>query len=318
MPRMWRYVPCRPLATRTAETTGSAVLASRRLNTPPTPAALATGVRATGIHIMWLAKLARSCSRKISAPVTRAPTAVRPDSDRSNRPCSTSFNRRSSRCSPPSTWPAWWRARKVITTSRYPSWRPGETPSVFRASTRGSAAVEVAQRHPGGVEAAHAVDAAAGWRRRRAEIDPPPVPFGDEVRIQRQPGPEEQLQAVVGAAGDVAPDVVRVVPLEVGRGRRVAGHDDVAETRGEPFELALHGLRPVDGRPVGDVGVGPERVPAGRRPAGVEPGVLHGEEERPVGMAAGGDLLLGGLDLVDRPAHVHRPRPARPGRGPGD
>src|SRR5438093_1281398 len=70
-----------------AEAIGRAVLAARLLNTPATPAATPTGPRATGIHIIRLPKLARSCSSQISAAVTAAPAAVRPDSVRSNLPC---------------------------------------------------------------------------------------------------------------------------------------------------------------------------------------------------------------------------------------
>ena len=43
--------------------------------TPATPAAAMAGVRATGIHIIRLAKLARSCSSQISTPVISAPIA---------------------------------------------------------------------------------------------------------------------------------------------------------------------------------------------------------------------------------------------------
>ena len=52
-----------------AERSGRNVFAARLEKTPAIPAAAMAGVRATGIHIMVLAKLARSCSSQISTPV---------------------------------------------------------------------------------------------------------------------------------------------------------------------------------------------------------------------------------------------------------
>src|SRR5580693_4361370 len=78
-----------------ADATGSAVLAIRRLNTPAMPAAAPTGPSATGNHIIRLAKLALSCSKKISAAVTSAPAAVSADRLRSKWPVSMSRTTRS-------------------------------------------------------------------------------------------------------------------------------------------------------------------------------------------------------------------------------
>src|SRR6478609_1842005 len=72
-----------------AEARGSAVLAIRRLKKPATPAAAPIGPSTTGSHIILLPKLALSCSKKISAAVTSAPTAVSADSARSKWPVST-------------------------------------------------------------------------------------------------------------------------------------------------------------------------------------------------------------------------------------
>ncbi len=92
-----------------AEATGSAVLAIRRLKKPATPAAAPTGPSATGSHIIRLPKLALSCSRKISAAVTRAPAAVSADRLRSKRPVSTLATIRSMPCTG-SGAPAKWYA----------------------------------------------------------------------------------------------------------------------------------------------------------------------------------------------------------------
>src|ERR671935_1031536 len=98
MPRTCSQVPCRPLATTAAEASGRNVLARRLDATPATPAATAIGVSATGHHITLLPKLALSCSRKISAPVTSAAPADSPESARSNRPCSMFHTRWSMPC----------------------------------------------------------------------------------------------------------------------------------------------------------------------------------------------------------------------------
>jgi hypothetical protein len=54
-------------------------LSEKTAATAPTAAA---GVTSTGHHIIRLPKLARSCSSQISAPATKAPTAVMPASER--------------------------------------------------------------------------------------------------------------------------------------------------------------------------------------------------------------------------------------------
>jgi hypothetical protein len=46
-----------------ADSSGRAVLASRRLKNPATPAAAPTGPKTTGSHIILLPKLALSCSK---------------------------------------------------------------------------------------------------------------------------------------------------------------------------------------------------------------------------------------------------------------
>ena len=90
------------------------------------------------------------------------------------------------------------------------------------------------------VAAAHAVHTTTGRRRRRAQ-EQRGVRGG--VRAQPHRGTEHQLQPTVRSAADVAPDVVRVVPLEHGGRHDVPGRHQVAEPRCEPFDLPLRWRR---------------------------------------------------------------------------
>ena len=79
-------------------------------------------------------------------------------------------------------------------------------------------------------------DAGAGRGGRRAQEHP-----GDAgaVRVEREPGPADQLQAAVRPAGDVAADVVGVVGLER-RGRPdVLGDDPVVKMMGLGLATAI-------------------------------------------------------------------------------
>ena len=98
----------------------------------------------------------------------------------------------------------------------------------------------------------------------------------------------------------------------------LAREHEVAEPRREALELSLDPPGHVHGRAVRDVGVGPQRVPALRRPPGIEQALLRDEHERAVGMTPARHLRLGRGDLRQRPAQVHRRRARALGRAPGD
>ena len=89
----------------------------------------------------------------------------------------------------------------------------------------------------GGVVAAHAVHAAAGWRRRRAQEQ---ARVRRAVRVHARPRAEQELQAAVGAAGDVAADDVLVVAPRTSCCRRRGGP---ARRRGSPGRSARSGPR---------------------------------------------------------------------------
>ena len=70
--------------------------------------------------------------------------------------------------------------------------------------------------------------------------------------------------------------------------------------------------------PAGHVAVGPRRRLAGGRARRVPRRVLDEQDERPVRMAAGGDVGLRGRDLVERAAEMDRGGAPRPVGGPRD
>ena len=150
--------------------------------------------------------------------------------------------------------------------------------------------------------AAHAVDAAAGRGRRRAEVD---AAARASVRVEPRDRPGEELARVLQAAVDVAADVVRVVGLDLRRRRTCAGED---RGRGSRARSARPGPRSASlmstVEPWGR-GSTPSRC-AGRPGARVGSNRL-GWTTRTNGRSGCRprvDLGLGGGDLVQRAADV--------------
>src|SRR5437879_8553814 len=91
--------------------------------------------------------------------------------------------------------------------------------------------------------AAHSVNAAAGWSRRRTQVN----------AAQRRPiwsrtenRPRNQLRDVNAAAANIAAREVRIRSFQIGRARFVACENTIAETGGEPFDLRFDSFRHVD------------------------------------------------------------------------
>src|SRR5579884_38557 len=281
MPRTCRYVPWRPLAATTPDTSGSTVLARRWLNTPHTPATAATGVRATGSHIMRFEKLAESCSSQISAPVTTADTAVRADSACSKRPCSTSLTKWS--------MPFVVRVRRVVrlfssatsASSLSPSRRPSPGVAFLQLKSH-TRTVTIRAQHAAGFGLEHPVEeqlldahvvvevlemAEAGHGRAHlgAHLGGAMGRHVDAVRLGQSGRAEEagdpataghvHLQAVDGAALEPAPEVEEVPAVLAGGHvhptRRPVAHE------AQPFHVVgahrflepAHAVVAVDGRP---------------------------------------------------------------------
>ena len=82
----------------------------------------------------------------------------------------------------------------------------------------------------------------------------------EPVRIEADSRPEQQLAWRVGSGQNVAGDDVRIALLEVACGLHVAGHDPVAESGRESFDLALDRVGCVAGETGRHVRVGIERM----------------------------------------------------------
>src|SRR5437870_9686171 len=102
-----------------------------------------------------------------------------------------------------------------------------------RADWRASA--QTAERGAGRVKSRHAMHSPTRRRRRGAEED---RRVRGRIRVEDpQARPGEELAEVEPAAADVAPDVIRVIGLELGRAHRADREDPVPETRREPLDL---------------------------------------------------------------------------------
>ena len=170
-------------------------------------------------------------------------------------------------------------------------------------------AQHAAQRGPGGVVAAHAVDAAAGRRRRRAQED---ARVRRRVRREPQHRPREHLAQVGRAAVDVAADVVGVLGLERRPGPRTdRAEHDVAEAGREPLDLGLdrrRSCRPSSRWARGSTPTACDSPPARGRG---RPGSAGRRARRAAaGWPPRADRRLGRGDLGQRAADVHGAGPA--------
>ncbi|HET9754394.1 MAG TPA: lipase maturation factor family protein, partial [Myxococcales bacterium] len=192
----------------------------------------------------------------------------------------------------------------------------GTIPGADEAAAAELADAEAAsQRAPRGVQAAHPMDARAGRRRRRAEIQ---VLRRRGVGVDGEDGPGEELHPVVGAAGDVSSGAVRVVRLDLAGSGDGARQHGLPESRREPLELRLDARSHVHRRAVGDVAVGPEGVLSRGRTGVVEEALLRDEDEGSLGMLAAGDGGLARGDLLETAADVHGARAAAVVSAPGN
>ena len=175
----------------------------------------------------------------------------------------------------------------------------------------------VAEGGGGGVESAHAVDAAAGWGGGRAEVE-----VGCGGAVLAAGGAEEELAQVDRSAADVAADEVGVHGFQRGGRGDVAGEDASAEAGGEAFDLGFEAVERGCGigiwSTVGDVAVGPGDVLALGSAAGVEESGLGNEDEGAFGVAAGGHGGFGGGDLRQAATEVDGSCSEAGGGAPGD
>src|SRR5690606_896024 len=108
-------------------------------------------------------------------------------------------------------------------------------------------------------------------RRRRANIN---TFRGSTVRRKPKCWPIEQLCDVDDPTVDVAPDVIRIVPLHFSGTERVRGKDGITESRSEAFDLAGYRFRHVFTRSIRHVAIGPSGVLARGCPRCIEQALL--------------------------------------------
>src|SRR5438876_3201666 len=110
------------------------------------------------------------------------------------------------------------------------------------------------QRGPRGVIAAHAVDSADGWSRRRTNKQ---IFDWGGVRADPKRGPCDDLQQIQHTAADIPADVVWVVRLKFCGIHRMTRQDAVAETRSEALDLGFDSVGHVNFRTAWHVTIRP-------------------------------------------------------------
>jgi len=91
--------------------------------------------------------------------------------------------------------------------------------------------------------AAHPVNAAAGWSRRRTQIN---AAQRCSIWSWTENRSRNQLRRVKGAAANIAAHEVRIRLFQIDSARFVAGENAIAETGCEPFDLRFDALLHVD------------------------------------------------------------------------
>src|SRR5436190_1874529 len=132
-------------------------------------------------------------------------------------------------------------ARPVVAVVHAPANPPGNK---FRTDliTVG-VAEDIAQSCSRGMVAAHPVNAAAGWSRRRTQIN---AAQRCSIWSWIENRSCNQLRRAKGAAANIAAREVRIRLFQIGRAQFVARENAIAETGCEPFDLRFDPLRHVD------------------------------------------------------------------------
>ena len=142
------------------------------------------------------------------------------------------------------------------------------------------------------------------WGRRGAQKHPRHT---GRVRIEREPGTEEDLEGIVGTRDEVAADIVRVVGLEVRGAADSEADDALAQPGREPFDLVDDHIGCVAGEAARHVRVRPDRMQVSFRSRGISDVLLSHEDERPGRHATAVNLAFGGGDLFECAAAMDRP-----------
>ena len=163
--------------------------------------------------------------------------------------------------------------------------------------------------------AAHPMHACARGSGRRAEVEPG---HRSGVGAPTEGRPDKELPECVRTPGDVAPDEVGVVVLEVCRRACRACQDTLAEAGREALDLSLDTLAHIERRSVRDMAIGPRGVFAWGSARCVEETLLREHDERPLGVPPFPGATLRVCDLSQRSANVNGAGLCDLGRPPWD
>src|SRR6266403_4163367 len=160
--------------------------------------------------------------------------------------------------------------------------------------------------------AAHPVNAAAGWSRRRTQIN---AAQRCSIWSWTENRSRNQLRRVKGAAANIAAGEVRIRLFQIGRAHFVAGKNAIAETGCEPFDLGFDAPRHVDLVRHGtdspwraterNVTVGPKRMLSARRARFVKQALLRHQHERTLRNFAARDVALCVRNFINRAAEMN-------------
>src|SRR5439155_8817169 len=126
--------------------------------------------------------------------------------------------------------PAWARLSRGGCSATRRDARSAERREVLRK------APQRPQRAPCGEVAAHPVDSASGWGRRRADEQ---AGVRRRVGVESGHGPREELPEIGDTPGDRTPEVVGIVALEIGGAHHVARENAAAKSGSEALDLPL-------------------------------------------------------------------------------
>src|SRR5947207_1297532 len=171
--------------------------------------------------------------------------------------------------------------------------------------------------------AAHSVNAAAGWSRRRTQVNAAQR-CSIWSRTENRAG--NQLRHVDGAAANIAAREVRIRSFQIGRARFVARENAIAETGGESFDLRFDSLRHValvrhrtDLRwraTEWNVAIRPECVLSVRRARFIKEALLRHQHKWTLRDFAARDVALGIGNFFNRAAKMNGAGTAAPFRFP--
>src|SRR3954452_22417847 len=145
--------------------------------------------------------------------------------------------------------------------------------------------------------------AAPGRRGGRADVEA----FAGAVGIGCEARANERLDGGVGAADDVAADVVRIRGLEIGRRASGAADDPLPQAGCKALDLGDDDVGGVAAIGVRYVRVGPDRVDVPGRAARVREVLLCDQHEGALGQPAPVRLALRRNYLLEAPAGVNGP-----------